>query len=173
FWSRVVGLPPEWVGAAIGVGLVVDAILDPLIGYASDNLRSRWGRRHPFMYAAALPSALAFYFLFNPPVGWSTEWMFVYMMTTTLGLRIAISFYEVPSAAVGAELTLDYDKRTTVMAYRFFFGGIGFALLSIVTYGLLLRPTPSDPNGQLNLEGYASFGLFGGIVIFLSIIIAS
>jgi glycoside/pentoside/hexuronide:cation symporter, GPH family len=173
FWSQVVGLPSAWVGAAIGVGLVVDAILDPLIGYASDNLRSKWGRRHPFMYAAAVPSALAFYFLFNPPVGWPIESMFVYMMVTTLGLRIAISFYEVPSAAVGAELTLDYDKRTTVMAYRFFFGGEGAALLAIVTYGFLLQATPDDPNGMLNLEGYANFGLFGAIVIFFSIIIAS
>jgi Na+/melibiose symporter-like transporter len=173
YWSRVVGLPPEWVGAAIAVGLIVDAILDPLIGYASDNWRSKWGRRHPFMYASALPSAIAFYLLLNPPSGWSLESMFIYMMATTLGLRIAISFYEVPSAAIAPELTLDYDKRTTVMAFRFFFGGIGASVLAILTYSLFLRPTAEDPNGQLNLEGYASFGLFGAVVIFLSIIIAN
>jgi Na+/melibiose symporter-like transporter len=173
YWSQVVKLPPAWVGAAIGAGLIVDAILDPLIGYASDNWRSKWGRRHPFMYASAVPSALAFYFLFNPPIGWPIEWMFVYMIATTLGLRILISFYEVPSAAIGAELTLDYDKRTTVMAYRFFFGGLGSALIATVTYGILFQPTAEDASGLLNLEGYQKLGLFGATVIFFSIIIAS
>lgn len=65
YFNQVVGLPATWVGAAIAVALVVDAVLDPFIGYASHNLRSPWGRRHPFMYAAALPAAVAFYCLFH------------------------------------------------------------------------------------------------------------
>ena len=47
FYNQVLGLPAPWVGAAIGIALVVDSVLDPVIGQISDNWRSRWGRRHP------------------------------------------------------------------------------------------------------------------------------
>ena len=49
YFSRVLGIPAVWVGAAILISLTVDAVLDPLIGQWTDNMRSRWGRRHPFM----------------------------------------------------------------------------------------------------------------------------
>ncbi|HBM05927.1 MAG TPA: sugar transporter, partial [Erythrobacter sp.] len=67
FYGTVIGLEPGLVGLAILIALVVDAISDPLVGYWSDNFRSRWGRRHPFMYAAALPVALSYFLLWNPP----------------------------------------------------------------------------------------------------------
>ena len=69
FYGTVVGLEPGLVGLAILIALVLDAISDPLVGYWSDNFRSRWGRRHPFMYASALPVALSYFLLWNPPVG--------------------------------------------------------------------------------------------------------
>ena len=55
YYNQVVGLPAAWVGAAIMITLIFDAICDPLIGEWSDHTRSRWGRRHPFMYASAVP----------------------------------------------------------------------------------------------------------------------
>ena len=63
YYNQVLGLPAQWVGGAIMVALIFDAISDPIVGYASDNLHSRWGRRHPFMYAAAVPVAFSFYLL--------------------------------------------------------------------------------------------------------------
>lgn len=63
FYNQVVGLPPQLVGSILAAALVFDAVLDPVIGQFSDNLRSRWGRRHPFMLIAAAPYALAFFLL--------------------------------------------------------------------------------------------------------------
>ena len=54
FYNQVLGLLAAWVGAAIMIALLVDAFSDPMVGCASDNLHSRWGRRHPLMYASAL-----------------------------------------------------------------------------------------------------------------------
>lgn len=51
FYNQVVGLPPAMVSTAIMIALVFDAFIDPLVGQISDNLRTPWGRRHPFMYA--------------------------------------------------------------------------------------------------------------------------
>ncbi|HUO05892.1 MAG TPA: MFS transporter, partial [Candidatus Binataceae bacterium] len=79
FFNQVVGLPARWVGTAIALALVFDGIFDPLLGQWSDHVNSRWGRRHPFMYASAIPIAAAFYFLWNPPLGLSEHQMFYYL----------------------------------------------------------------------------------------------
>jgi GPH family glycoside/pentoside/hexuronide:cation symporter len=67
FYSQVLGLDPALAGLAVGIGLIIDAISDPLIGYLSDNTHSRWGRRHPWILASVLPLGGAFYFLWHPP----------------------------------------------------------------------------------------------------------
>src|ERR1700755_3551653 len=61
FYNQVLGLPATLVGLAAAIAIVADAVIDPIIGQASDNWRSRIGRRHPFMYAAAIPVAVLFY----------------------------------------------------------------------------------------------------------------
>ena len=65
FYSQVIGVDARLVGLAMTIALIVDAIADPIVGYWSDNLRSRWGRRHPFMYAAAIPVAATYYLLWR------------------------------------------------------------------------------------------------------------
>ena len=55
FYSQVMGLDARLAGLALTMGLVIDAFLDPIIGYVSDNFRSKWGRRHPFIYASIVP----------------------------------------------------------------------------------------------------------------------
>ena len=65
---------------AIVVALLVDAISDPVIGSWSDSLRSRWGRRHPFMYAGAIPFAISFYLLFAPPAGMTELQTFAWLV---------------------------------------------------------------------------------------------
>ncbi len=54
FYSQVIGLDARLVGLALTISLLVDAFFDPILGYWSDNLRSKWGRRHPFMYVYGL-----------------------------------------------------------------------------------------------------------------------
>jgi glycoside/pentoside/hexuronide:cation symporter, GPH family len=172
FFNQVIGVPAAWVGATMMVTLIFDAICDPLIGEWSDHTRSRWGRRHPFMYAAAVPAAVAFYFLFNPPVGWSTEHLLLYMAAMLVIVRVLLSFYEVPSSALGPELTLDYDQRTNLMSSRFFFGTLGGAGMSILALQVFLRKDATHPLGILNRAGYSETAFTAAIVIFLSIMIS-
>src|ERR1700685_3412117 len=130
FYNQVVGLPAAWVGGAMAATLLFDGICDPVLGEWSDHTRSRWGRPHPFMYASALPTAVAFYFLFNPPIGWTQIHLLIYMAVMLMTVRVLLSLYEIPSSALGPELTLDYDQRTTLMSSRFFFGTLGGAAMS-------------------------------------------
>src|SRR5207237_7837172 len=69
YYNQLLGLPEAWVGLGIMVALLVDACVDPLVGHLSDHLHARWGRRHPFMYASAVPVALTYGLLCNPPAG--------------------------------------------------------------------------------------------------------
>ena len=170
YFNQVIGLPAVWVGAAIMASLMVDAVLDPLIGRWSDHFRSRWGRRHPFMYAAAGPTAFFFYFLWNPPHGLTTGGQFAFMIAMLIAVRLSVSLYEIPSTALAPELAPDYDKRTTLLAFRYFFGIIGGAAITVLLYQVFLRQDESNPLGVLNPDGYARFGAFGAVVMFVCIL---
>ena len=172
FYGTVIGLEPGLVGLAILIALCVDAISDPLVGYWSDNLRSRWGRRHPFMYGAALPIALVYFLLWNPPE-WSDGALFAYLLGLAVLIRTLITFYEIPSAALMPELTANYEDRTSIQAFRFFFGWTFGNLLSVIMWGFLLVPTAEYSQGILNRDGYATYGIIASLLIFVAIMVSS
>ena len=173
FYNQALGLTASSVGFAIMIALVVDAFCDPLIGRLSDNFRSRWGRRHPFMYAAALPLSVSFYFLWNPPAGLTHDQLFWYLLVSAVVIRIFISVYEIPSSALVVDLAHDYDSRTSWLSWRWFFGYVGGLGTNIAAFSLFLRPGPHDPSGQLNIHGYAQYGLVASLVMFAAILISS
>ena len=172
FYNQVVGLPAAWVGGAMAVTLIFDAICDPLIGEWSDHTRSRWGRRHPFMYASAIPAAVAFYYLFDPPLDWTKPHLLIYMGVMLMTVRVLLSLYEIPSSALAPELTLDYDQRTNLMSSRFFFGTLGAAGMSILALQVFLRKDATHPLGLLSPQGYRESAVAAAIAIFLSIIVS-
>ena len=172
FYNQVVGLPAPLVGLAIFVALLWDAFLDPIVGQASDNFRSRWGRRHPFMYAAAIPVALSYLAIWNPP-HWSNNALFFYLVGSAIVIRTFVSFYEVPSSALAAELSSQYDDRTILLSYRFFFAWVGGLALNLLAFAVLFKPDATHPVGQLNPAGYSHYGMVGAAVIFAAILISA
>jgi len=175
FYSQVIGLDARLVGLAITIALVVDGLADPIVGYWSDNLRSRWGRRHPFMYAAAIPVSATYFLLWRPPEGLSDQQMFWYVLGLAVAIRTFITFYETPSSALAPELTEDYDQRSSLLSFRSFFGWVGGNTMTVTSF-LLLFPafvTPTIPNGQFNREAYEVYGLIGSTLIFLAIVVSA
>lgn len=172
FYNQVVGLPANWVGGAIFLALIVDALIDPIVGQASDHWRSRWGRRHPFMYASALPVALSYLALWNPP-HWSAPALFAYLTIVAVVVRTFITFYEIPSSALSAEMTSDYDERTSILGYRYMFGWLGGLGMVFLAYAVFLRPTARYPVGQLNPVGYAHYGTLSAVLMLLAILISA
>jgi Na+/melibiose symporter-like transporter len=170
FYNQVLGLPAAWVGAGIMTALIVDAITDPIVGYASDNLHSRWGRRHPFMYASALPVALAFYLLWSPPAGLSDQALLIYFFLIAAAVRISITFYEIPSTSLVAELTEDYDQRTSMLAFRYFFGWWGGLSMSVLAFLVFL---PQSKGGILYQEGYRHYGLAASSLMVIAILVSA
>lgn len=173
YFNQVIGLPAVWVGFAIMVSLLADLVLDPLIGHWSDNLRSRWGRRHPFMYASALPAAVFFYFLWHAPHGLDGTALLVFSVAMLIAVRISVACYEIPSTSLAPELAPDYDKRTGLLAFRWFFGIGAIGAISVVLYTVYLRQDASNPLGALNRERYAEFGTMVAVLLFVCILVSS
>ena len=172
FYNLVLHIPAQLVGLAIAIAFVFDAFLDPIVGQVSDNLHSRWGRRHPLMYAAALPVSVSYLLLWNPP-HWSMGAMFVYLIVVAVIVRTFITFFEIPNSALVAELTTDYDQRTSFLSFRIFFGWFGGLGMLVLALFVFLVPTKDQPIGQLNEAGYGHYGMWSAIVMFAAIIISS
>lgn len=170
YLNRVIGIPALWVGAAIMLTLILDAFIDPAIGRFSDTLRTRWGRRHPLMYASAPLIAAVIIAFWSSPADWSPAMTGGYLLAMLILLRISVSLYEIPSSALAPELTADYHQRTNLLSYRFFFGVIGGLGMNIVLYQVFLSP---ESGGILNRAGYAQYGVAAAIVMAASILISA
>ncbi len=175
FYSQVIGLDPRLVGIAITTALIFDAMSDPVVGYWSDNLRSRWGRRHPFMYISVLPVSLSYFLLWNPPVGWSDASLFFYVLTLSVIIRTFITLYETPSTALTAELTEDYNERSSLLAFRYYFGWTGGNLMTVMMFFVVfpLFVTTTIPDGRFNRDSYAFYGVVGSLMMFAAILISA
>jgi Na+/melibiose symporter-like transporter len=173
YFNQVIGLPAVWVGFAIMISLLADVVLDPLIGHFSDNLRSPWGRRHPFMYASALPVAAFFYLLWHAPKGLDGPALLVFAVAMLIAVRVSVAAYEIPSTALTPELAPDYDKRTSLLAYRWFFAISAIAVVQILLYVVYLRQDADNPLGVLNRDRYAQFGTMAAAVMFVCILVSS
>jgi GPH family glycoside/pentoside/hexuronide:cation symporter len=172
FYNQVVGVAPGTVGLIIMAALVLDAFIDPAVGALSDRTRSRWGRRHPWMYAAALPIAIGWLLLWNPPhlsLPLTCVWLFV----TAVAVRSAVSCYEVPSQALTPELTGDYDERTRITAWRYLLGWAGGLLMLLLAYRVFLAPTADHPNGLLRGAGYSHMAIVGAVLMVAAILISA
>jgi GPH family glycoside/pentoside/hexuronide:cation symporter len=161
FLTDVVGLEPRLASVAALVGIVWDAINDPLVGILTDRMRSRWGRRRPFLLFFAIPFGLSFMLLW-----WTPPWHSQIALAATVTLAFMISdtletLCGVPFASLLPELTPDYDERTTLTSFRIFFN----LLASLVT--AVAAPAIVDAAmaaGLTQQQGYLLVaGIFGGI----------
>lgn len=172
FYGVVIGLDERLVGLSLLFILVFDAISDPIVGYISDNWRSKWGRRHPFMYAAAIPVSISFYFLWSPP-DWSDGALFVYLIALATLIRTFITLYETPSSSLLPELASDYDERASLQAFRNFFGWVGGNAMSLIGFGVFFKTSAAFENGLMNRAAYADFGLLGSVLILIAILVSA
>jgi Na+/melibiose symporter-like transporter len=173
FYNQVLGLSASLCGVVFLIASIVDGVSDPIIGALSDQFKSRWGRRHPLMFLSAFPLAIAFYCLYQPPEGLSDTGLFAWFLTFMILLRTAKTFYTVPHAALGAELTEDYHERTSVFGYSSVVGMIGGAVLGVFLLTVVFPSTPEYGNGLLNEGRYAYLAVFGAVIIIASLFVCT
>ncbi|KCZ48121.1 MFS transporter [Hyphomonas sp. CY54-11-8] len=168
FYQQLLGVPGTLVGLALGLSIIVDAITDPLVGQLSDRTSTRYGRRHPYLALAAVPLAVTFFFLFNPPKGLSDFGYFTWLLFFAVSARIALTLYDIPHLALGAEMAPSYEQRTGLFAVSSGFRVVVGALTTFLAYKFLFPTTDLYDPGLLNPDGYFWLGLVSGIMMFLA-----
>ena len=174
YFSQVLGLDPELAGLSSLIALVFDAISDPLVGLMSDKWQSKkWGRRHPFMFASAIPLGLFTWFLFAPPEGLDQTGLFWWLTGFAILVRFALTLFNVPYISLGAELSTDYKERTSITAIRLVFATLFSVIVMIVGYLYYFVPTEEYSNGLLNKDAYPTFALLCGVLMAIFIVISA
>ena len=121
------------------------------------------------MYAAGLPVAVAYYFLWSPP-DLSQGALLFYFIALAIFVRTLITFYEVPATALVAELTENYDQRTHFMSFRYFFAWWGGLTMAVLAYLVFL---PEEKGGLQYIAGWSNYGLAASLIIFISIYVSA
>ena len=140
------GLNPAWISFVLMFSRLVDAGSDSIAGYVTDNLRSRFGRRRPLIFAGALASAVAFVLVWTPPRQWSHGALNIYLLVGAALFYICYSLFTVPWGALGLEISDDPRGRTVIQTYKAVFQGIGGVLLGGMWW-LSLRLGPDKATG--------------------------
>lgn len=163
-YNSGLGVNPALLGVAQFIPRLWDAVTDPLVGNLSDNTRSRFGRRRPYIFVGAFALGLAFALLWMAPKGWNQYLTFGYILAASLFFFTAMTLYDVPRGALGFEMTDDYHERTRIFAYCSFLINVG-ALTTPWLYFLATRKLFKDEVEGMKYVGLAMGGLMlaGGL----------
>jgi len=163
--NQVLGIPGYLASLALALAMLWDAVSDLLLGHWSDKTNSRYGRRHPFMYAALLVLPISFYALFNPVIEITDSNAFWYILSMSLLIRTGTTLFEVPSTALLPDLEYDYDRRNKWLALRHAFGWYGGNGLHTVNFMFWV-----GAYGVAVQAGYSIYGAVGAVLIALAIL---
>jgi len=163
FLTDAVGLDARLASVAALVGVIWDAINDPLVGSLSDRVQTRWGRRRPFLLLATVPFGLSFLLLWWAPP-WESQLALMihitlaYMISDTIQTLVAVPFY-----ALTPEITPDYDERTSLTGYRMVFNLIASVATAVAAPMIQDEMIKAGFSMQ---QGYmVSAALFGSLAI--------
>lgn len=174
YYSQILGLDAALTGTATIIALFFDAISDPLVGVISDNWTSKkWGKRHPFMFLSAIPLGLSIYFLFLPPESSGQMGLFWWLTVFTILVRFSLTLFIVPAMSLGAELSTDYEERTSITSVRIMFGTFFSMVTIILGFVYYFVPTEEVVRGLMNQSAYAPFALMCAFLIVVVIFIST
>lgn len=164
YYTSVVGLDPALAGIVIFISMAWDALTDPIVGSLSDNYRSKWGRRHPFMAISGVPLAISLFALFVVPEGLGQMQIFSWMLIVCLLLRTFLTMFTVPYLALGAELSEDYHERSSITGIRTLLGWL-IAISLVSGSWMFIFDSDGITDGRFVRENYFTFGLISFLII--------
>jgi len=119
FYTQVLGLGAGYAGLALSISTFFDAAVDPIMGHISDNTRSRWGRRMPYIVVGGLFLALCYWLMWSVPAGFTSPTaLFAFALGSNLLLRLALAVFAVPYTALGFEICPAYEDRSRLQGIR-------------------------------------------------------
>jgi len=161
-YNIILGVNPAWIGFVLMAARLVDAFLDPAIGWISDNTRSRWGRRRPYVAIGSILCGLTFPIIWFVPASATELQAIAYFTLTAFFYYLAVSVFQVSYMTLALELTPDYSERTRVMAARTIFGAVSGLLLAW-TFRISQADIFDSP-----LQGMRTVGLVIGMIFIVT-----
>jgi len=159
------GMNPALVGLLGALPRLTDALTDPLMGYISDNTRSRWGRRRPYIFFGAIAAGISFMLLWQLPVGQSEDFLFWFFLIGSIIFYLGYTVFATPWVALGYELTPDYHERTRLMGVQNFMGQLAY----VIAPWFLLIMQASMFDNMVQGASYLAVGI-GTLVIAVGIL---
>ena len=156
FSTDVLLIAPAVMGVIFSISRIWDAVSDPIAGYLSDRTTFKFGRRRTWMLLSFIPISFGFLAVFSPPESMQGQSLDLWMMIAILSFYSAITLFNVPHMALGAELSEDYHERTRLFGVRH----IGFTLgsiLSLVSMSFLISEENSPTGDVRELAGNLAF----------------
>tara|TARA_B100001939_G_scaffold239196_1_gene206742 strand:+ start:268226 stop:269644 length:1419 start_codon:yes stop_codon:yes gene_type:complete len=148
FYTDVAGLSAELAGLAIAIAMFWDAFTDPVMGILSDRTSRPSGKRRPYLILGSFVMALAFLATFRPPMLDAELARFGFLLISYIVLNTAMTVLAVPHSALGGELSFDSNVRTSVFAFRLFFGNMGLLAGTILPIVFLDTIAPAAGTGE-------------------------
>ncbi len=153
------GMDPALVGLVSALPRLVDAFIDPVMGFISDNTQSRWGRRRPYIFGGAIASGIFFALLWQLPAGQSQTFYFVWFLVGLIVFYMGYTVFAAPWVGLGYELTPDYHERTRLMGTQNFIGQLAYMaspwFLWIMNSGYFFRDAAGEPDQVAGASGLA------------------
>jgi len=170
FYTDIFGLDGAVAGSVLLIARVVDAFVDPTVGFLTDRTKTRWGKYRPWVLWTALPFCVFYVLAFWNPGIEDKGLVALYATISYVLLMVMYSFNNTPYSALGGVMTGDIRERTSITSIRF----VGATIAQFVVQGLTL-PLVSKFGGEdegrgwfLTISLYATICFICFIVTFLS-----
>ncbi len=132
FYNMMLKVNPSWIGVALSIPRLYEAFADPLMGTITDNFRSKYGRRRPFILLGAVLMMLSFGLIWMVPLDLSEKGKIIWFVVTSLVFYTAFTIFSIPYVSLTYEMSPDYDERTSVQGYVTFWSKTGELLYQAV-----------------------------------------
>lgn len=159
FLVTAFGMDPFLAGLLGGLPRLFDALTDPIMGFISDNTKSKWGRRRPYIFIGAILSGILFALLFQMSEDNSVMFNFWYFLLMSLLFLVGNTMYATPLVGLGYEMTSDYNERTRLMAFANTVGQIAWML--VPWFWVVIADPTVFPLSEDTLRTIGELGLTG------------
>ncbi|NLK17408.1 MAG: MFS transporter [Clostridiales bacterium] len=168
FGTVVCRIPPFLMGLAFSIGVVWDAVTDPLMGYITDNTRSHLvGKRHGYIVAGTFLVALSNVLLWSVPMSADSIQKFLWFLGATILLQTTNTVFSTPYNALGIDLAGDYHEQTTLQTYKSIFFLVGTISPTIIMALLQANPSSGFTDGRLDPKTYLDMAYICSTIMLL------
>ncbi|MFA5688674.1 MAG: MFS transporter [Kiritimatiellales bacterium] len=176
FYTQVLGLTAAHAGIALSIAMLWDAITDPVMGHITDNTRTRWGRRHPYIMWGGVMLAISFFLLWTVPAYFtSPAGIFTCILLLNLLVRTAVTVFVVPYTALGFEMCPEYVDRSRLQGVRYFFNMLINLIFGACAWSIFFKDQTGSSGERIDgttiLNNYISMSVMLSVATLVLIIL--